>query len=324
MNNALRGVLAVLALFLLSGALGECLRRGFDQSIWLADLRAWPMLLRVGFLVVVGVSLLLLVLRREPSAGVRVAAVASLVVLLMGALIQSIHFYTLWRAERFSPGMPVPLTLGFALTVSVILYCVLRGDWNGVQWRWGPFLGGAVCALIALPLSQMVFFGKSDYRRSADAIVVLGARAYADGRLSDALQDRMGTAVQLYHEGRAPRLILSGGPGDGAIHETEAMRDFAVQKGVPLGAIALDRDGVNTEETAQYVATLARQRTLTSVLAVSHAYHLPRVKMALERNGVRAYTVPAHERYVLRKMPYLMAREVAALWVYYFSGVRAA
>jgi len=74
---------------------------------------------------------------------------------------------------------------------------------------------------------------------------------------------------------------------------------------------------VNTEETAQYVGTLVRERSLKSVLAVSHAYHLPRVKMTFEHSGVCAYTVPAAERYTLRKMPYLVAREVAALWVYY-------
>ena len=29
------------------------------------------------------------------------------------------------------------------------------------------------------------------------------------------------------------------------------------------------------------------------------------------------FTVPAKESYLLRQMPYNMAREVAALWVYY-------
>jgi len=323
MNYALRGILAVLALFLLSGALDECFRRGFDQSIWLADLRAWPVLLRIGFLFVCGTSLLLLALQREAGAGVKTVGVACLAVLLLAALVQSAQFYTLWRAERFSPGLPVPLTFCFALVASIILFSVVRGTWTSESWRWLPFLGGVACALIALPLSQMFFFGKSDYRRQADAIVVLGARAYADGRMSDALTDRMRTAVQLYHEGRAPRLILSGGPGDGAIHETEAMELYAILNGVPQSAIELDRHGLNTEETAQYVAQLARNRSLSSVLAVSHAYHLPRVKMALERNGVRTYTVPAQERYTLRKMPYLMAREIAALWVYYFNGAQA-
>ena len=36
--------------------------------------------------------------------------------------------------------------------------------------------------------------------------------------------------------------------------------------------------------------------------------------------GWEVYTVPAKEKYMLRSMPYLMAREVAALWVYYLKG----
>ena len=52
-------------------------------------------------------------------------------------------------------------------------------------------------------------------------------------------------------------------------------------------------------------------------LVVSHFYHLPRIKLAYQRDGWDVYTVPAKESYLLRQMPYNMAREVAALWVYY-------
>ena len=79
-----------------------------------------------------------------------------------------------------------------------------------------------VCVL-AFPLSQILFFGKTDYRRAADVAVVFGARAYADGRPSDALADRVRAACELYRSGTVTKLIFSGGPGDGAIHETEAV-----------------------------------------------------------------------------------------------------
>jgi len=55
------------------------------------------------------------------------------------------------------------------------------------------------------------------------------------------------------------------------------------------------------------------------ILAVSHAYHLPRVKMTFWRNGQEVYTVPARETYTLTKMPYLMAREIVAFWVYHLG-----
>ena len=57
------------------------------------------------------------------------------------------------------------------------------------------------------------------------------------------------------------------------------------------------------------------------VLAVSHGYHLPRIKMAYARKltgrETEVFTVPAVETQALRAKGYFMAREVVALWVYY-------
>jgi hypothetical protein len=44
---------------------------------------------------------------------------------------------------------------------------------------------------------------------------------------------------------------------------------------------------------------------------------LPRIKLAYQRDGWDVFTVPAKESHLLRQMPYNMAREVAAIWVYY-------
>ena len=44
---------------------------------------------------------------------------------------------------------------------------------------------------------------------------------------------------------------------------------------------------------------------------------VPRIKLAYQRDGWDVFTVPAKESYLLRQMPYNMAREVAAMWVYY-------
>lgn len=322
MSLVTRGALSIFALFLLSGALGDLFRPGFDQSIWLLDLRGLPHLLRSLVLFGCGGVLLALALTAQPSDLLSRVSSSVLVAFALGLLWQSAQFYLLRGRSGFTPGIPIPLTLLIACALIGVLYLLNTARWDAT-WRWMPFAGGAALAFIALPLCQMFFFGNSDYRRQADAIVVLGARTYAGGRMSDALTDRMRTAVELYKEGCAPRMIVSGGPGDGAIHETEAMRSYAVLHGVPLSAIELDRDGVNTDETAQYVGALARAKALRTVLAVSHAYHLPRVKMTFERCGVHAFTVPAKERYTLRKMPYLVAREVAALWKYYLLPSRA-
>jgi hypothetical protein len=68
---------------------------------------------------------------------------------------------------------------------------------------------------------------------------------------------------------------------------------------------------------------LFAQLHASRILVVSHFYHLPRVKLAYQRDGWNVYTVPANESYLLGKLPYNMAREVAALWVYFFRPLGA-
>lgn len=166
---------------------------------------------------------------------------------------------------------------------------------------------------------RLYCFGKTDYRREADVVIVLGARAYADGRPSDALADRVQTGCALYRAGLVRRLLFSGGPGDGSFHETEVMQTLAVKLGVPTEAILVDRGGVNTKATVGNTVPLLRDLELRRVLVVSHFYHLPRLKLAYQRAGLEAYTVPAHESCTLSRLPFFMLREVAALWVYYLD-----
>jgi vancomycin permeability regulator SanA len=163
----------------------------------------------------------------------------------------------------------------------------------------------------------MLFFGKTDYRRPADAAVVLGARVYADGGCSQAVADRVRTACRLYQQGLVPKLILSGGSGDGSIHETEGMRRLAVRLGVPNEDILVDEAGLNTHATVQNTSAMLARMKASRVLVVSHFYHLPRVKLSYQRQGIEVFTVPAQEGYLLGQLPRNMVREVAALWVYY-------
>src|SRR5207249_10994105 len=107
----------------------------------------------------------------------------------------------------------------------------------------------ATAAAIIFPVLQVCFFGATDYRRPANMIVVFGARAYADGSPSDALADRVRTACELYRDGLVKKLIFSGGPGDGAVHETESMRRLALRLGVKPDDMLADTAGLNTQAT---------------------------------------------------------------------------
>ena len=153
------------------------------------------------------------------------------------------------------------------------------------------------------------------------SIVVFGCLVRADGTPSMALADRVRTGVELYQAGLADRLIFSGGPGEGPTHETEAMRRLAMQLGVPASAIEVDLDGLNTQATVRNVVAQGWENGRPRVLAVSHFYHLPRIKLCFRRAGWDVLTVPANESRELYYLPRDLVREVAALWWYYLDPV---
>jgi uncharacterized SAM-binding protein YcdF (DUF218 family) len=125
----------------------------------------------------------------------------------------------------------------------------------------------------------------------------------------------------LYKKGYAPLMIVSGGRGDGGVHEAVAMRDLALKAGVPASAIAMDMNGVNTQATVNDTLTMLRARGLRRVLAVSHYYHLARIKLAYAAKGTDVWTVPTERARWMPQMPLIIAREVPGFWVYYLRGI---
>ena len=95
------------------------------------------------------------------------------------------------------------------------------------------------------------------------------------------------------------------------------MRAIAIAEGVPPEKIVVDRQGLSTRATVGNTAS-ALGCTRCRVLAVSHDYHLPRIKLSYQQAGIDAYTVPADETRPLLALPWYMARETLALWAYAF------
>lgn len=305
--------------FSLLNLLGSILAPGFDANLWWIDLRVFPEIPATLFLLLTSLCLFSFAIWPPHARWRRGLTTATVGAVMIVALWNVCEFYYVLAHGRLRPLLPIPLSLFVFAALGLILKANLRPASPTPFSK--PCLGVlallGVC-LIGFPLAQMICFGKTDYRRPADVAVVFGARAYADGRPSDALADRVRTACQLYRDGLVKKLIFSGGPGDGAVHETEAMRRQAVRQGVKAGDILIDSTGLNTQATVKNTEAMFSQLGAHRILVVSHFYHLPRIKMAYHRSGWEVYTVPANESYLLRQTPYFMAREVAAMWVYYF------
>jgi uncharacterized SAM-binding protein YcdF (DUF218 family) len=286
-----RGLALFLGGFALLNILGGLFRPHFDSNVWWIDLRAVPPAIATPLLVLSSACLIGFAIWPSRSASLRFVIIGCLGVLGMVAVANTVRFYVLLGGGVVRPGIPIPLSLFVSAALAVILAAAWRGP--------SPMhRNGGICQIIAVafvcglcfPVAQMLLFGKTDYRRPADAAVVFGARVYADGRLSDALADRVRTACQLYRDGLVQRLIFSGGPGDGAIHETEAMKRMATALGVKAEDIWLDKAGFSTQATVRNTEPLFRQWHASRILVVSHAYHLPRIKLAYHRDGWDVFT----------------------------------
>lgn len=143
----------------------------------------------------------------------------------------------------------------------------------------------------ALAISVAVF-GSRDEARPADAIVVLGAAQY-DGRPSPVLRARLDHALELYHQGTARHLIVTGGVGAGdTVSEADVAKRYAEKQGVPATAILVERAGLSTLESMAAVADLMQRNRLESVVLVSDPFHMLRLRLLAWRQGIQAYASP--------------------------------
>lgn len=327
----IRGVALALGVFLLANGVAGFVSPRLDSTIWVLDVRLLPPSPTRFMGMSLGLSLVLVGWQGARGVGAKIGLVAGLVLAVLAAMNVGVFLVLLSKGDIGS-AFPVPASLlvcGLGLAIAKLSWRSSRStaqastSTESARQRMRVVLA-AIASVGAFPFVQMLCFGWTDYRREADAVLVFGARAFADGSPSDALGDRILTACELVREGRCELLILSGGPGDGPFHETDVMRRIAIEQGVDEEKIIIDREGLNTHASIVNAASISKEKGLGRLLAVSHFYHLPRVKMEASRAGLAVFTVPASQRgQVLKKLPYFMAREAAAWWWSYAKGMLA-
>ncbi len=167
---------------------------------------------------------------------------------------------------------------------------------------WPRVARRAATILTAIVLAAGVCFGAVFYQvwrqagvdeaRPADVIVVLGAAQYW-GRPSPVLKARLDHALELYERRLAPRIIATGGHGEGAkFSEGEVSRLYLSENGVPAEFISVETSGQSTMQSATVVAEMMDRMELSSCIVVSDDYHIHRVKKMLEERGFAVYGSP--------------------------------
>ncbi len=135
---------------------------------------------------------------------------------------------------------------------------------------------------------------------TADAIVLLGGgtRPQLPPRPTSEVNeagDRMIYAARLYHAGKAPIIVASGGFIEffgSTVPETEAMAELLMVLGVPDAAIVRESQSRNTYENGVFVRELLEPRGIHRILLVTSAMHMPRSVAIFERQGFEVIPAP--------------------------------
>jgi SanA protein len=144
---------------------------------------------------------------------------------------------------------------------------------------------------------------------SQPAAIVFGAGYLPSGRLSDALADRMETAIDLYHAGKVNKLLLTGDNRRADYNEPAAMARYAEARDIPRQDLVLDYAGRRTYDSCYRAGEIFG---LEQAVLVTQAFHLPRALFTCDRLGLEVVGVTADRHRYLRS-PWYELRELAAL-----------
>ncbi len=147
----------------------------------------------------------------------------------------------------------------------------------------------------------------------APVALVLGAGLWADGSPTPALYDRVATAVDLYKAGKVSKLLMSGDNRFEWYNEPEAMRQLALQMGVPDEDIVPDYAGRRTYDSCYRAKEIFE---VQEAIIVTQRFHLDRALYLCDSFGIqsvgavadrRTYTPPYAQWWWVRETPALVS-----------------
>lgn len=181
----------------------------------------------------------------------------------------------------------------------------------------GIILGALVLVILVVVTTNAVVVGVGGSKivdsseaegHNADCILVLGASVLPSGQPSGILQDRIDRAVELYHSGAAPKIIMSGDHGTSTYNEVLAMKNYAIEQGVPSEDIFCDHAGFSTYESMYRAKNIFG---VESMIVVTQTYHLYRALYSANGLGIDAVGVSS-DYHSYQNQPLFDLREIPA------------
>lgn len=197
-----------------------------------------------------------------------------------------------------------------------------------LKWIWRLIRALALLGLLTFFLPRIItsiyalFQTHSVEDAPTDRVaIVFGAGLRRDGTPTAVLRDRVETAAQLYFAGKVEKLLLSGDNRVADYNEPKSMRQYALNLGVPDGAIVLDYAGRRTYDSCYRAKAIFR---VESAILVTQKFHMSRALFTCNALGLKAVGVEANNVYFLKRSRlYWNIREqfatVTAFWDVYFK-----
>ncbi len=178
----------------------------------------------------------------------------------------------------------------------------------------------AVNGYVTLCAKERILDADTACAQEFDCILVLGAGVWGEGENaypSHMLEDRLKTALELYRNGAAPKLLMSGDHGRKNYDEVNVMKAYAVDNGVPSEDVFMDHAGFSTYESMYRARDVFQAKRL---LIVTQEYHLYRAVYVARALGLDAYGVSASLRPYVGQQRYNM-REMFARIKDFFTAI---
>lgn len=99
--------------------------------------------------------------------------------------------------------------------------------------------------------------------------------------------------MELYEAGAAPKLLMSGDHGREEYDEVNAMKQFALEKGIASADVFMDHAGFSTYESLYRAKEVFGAE---KIIIVTQRYHLYRALYIADRLGLEAVGVAADQR----------------------------
>lgn len=159
--------------------------------------------------------------------------------------------------------------------------------------------------------------GRERSAQPSDCIIVLGARVWPSGRMSNSLLYRCERALEAWRSGVAMNIICTGGQGDDEPEaEADVMKDYFLNNGVPEANVIAEAQSVNTIENLRNAKHIMEQNGWSTAAVVTNDYHLERSMWIARDEGIEACGIAARSPTKPSTVVVSRLRETAS-WILY-------